>query len=67
MFPNSEIANLDKPKTEFIDLKLKADVISNMKILAGPDMSDGDRILLDALMNFYNMKADNSKFLSRRS
>ena len=67
MFPNSEIANLDKPKTEFVDLKLKDEVISNMKILAGPDMSAGDRILLEALMNFYNMEADNSKFPSRRS
>ncbi len=67
MFPDSEIANPDKPKTEFVDLKLKVDVVSNMEILAGPDMSDGDRILLDALMNFYNMKDDNSKLPSRRS
>lgn len=65
--PSSIIASLDLPNQDHIDWKLKDDVFSNMKILAGPDMSDGDRILLDALMNNYNMKADNSKLPSRRS
>jgi len=63
--PSSIIASLDVPQNDHIDWKLKDDVFSNMEILAGPDMSAGDRILLDALVDYYKLpKIVNSKFTS---
>lgn len=49
----------------FIDFKLDESVIAKLKIIVGPNISAGDRLLFDALVEKYNIDTDricNSKY-----
>ena len=62
--------NLEYPaKEKAVYFRLNDGAISTMRIMAGPKMSDGKRVLLKSLMEKYNISEDrvrDSRFTDRR-